>query len=301
MRLAVLLFAFAAALPAQRVRLILHADDLGMSHSVNAASIELLEAGAISSGSIMMPTPWVSEIAAYARRRPEKDLGLHLTLTSEWKTLRWGPVGPRDKLPGLLDPHGYLWPDVRSVVTRATAQEVEAELRAQIEMARRMGIRFTHLDTHMGTLYARPDYFQVMEKLGGDYGVPVLRMKPQPELMKNAQPDVVNYILAQEERYQRDNVFRLDTLLPGPADGARTYQERRAAYHKALRSLRPGVHMIIIHPGVLDEELKSATSSAANRDADRRIFFEPETRRLMKDLGIELTGWRDVAPANSPR
>jgi hypothetical protein len=117
--------------------------------------------------------------------------------------------------------------------------------------------------------------------------------------MKKAQPDVVKYILAQEERYKRDNVFRLDTLLPGAADGTKTYEERRAAYHKALKALGPGVHMMILHPGVLDEELKSATASAPNRDADRRIFLEPETRKLIKDLGIELTGWQDVAPAKS--
>jgi predicted glycoside hydrolase/deacetylase ChbG (UPF0249 family) len=301
MRFFALLALSAALLAAQPVRLIIHADDLGMSHSVNAASIEMLEAGAISSGSIMMPTPWVAEIAAYARKHPEKDLGLHLTLTSEWKTLRWGPVAGRDKVPALLDPHGYLWPDVLSVATRAPAREIEAELRAQIEMAKRMGIRFTHLDTHMGTLYARPDYFQVMEKLGEEYGVPVLRMKPQPELMASAAPEVVKHLLAQEERYQREKVFRLDTLLTDPAKGTKTYEERRAAYHKALRSLTPGVHQIIIHPGVLDEELKSATSSAANRDADRRIFLDPETRKLIKDLGIELIGWQDAAPPRAAR
>ena len=98
--------------------------------------------------------------------RRSRRLGVHVTLTSEWKTLRWGPLAPRDKVPGLLDPDGYLWAGVRDVATRATPREVEIEVRAQIELAKKLGIRFTHLDTHMGTLYARPDYFEVFAKLG---------------------------------------------------------------------------------------------------------------------------------------
>lgn len=297
MRLLAALPAFAAmAIAADEIKLILHADDFGMSHSVNRATIEMLEAGAISSASIMMPCPWVAEAAAYARSRPEKDLGLHLTLNSEWSTLRWGPLAPRDRVPGLLDPQGYFWPSVAQVAARATPQEVEIELRAQIEHARRLGIRFTHLDTHMGTLYARPDYFQVFERLGREFGVPILRVKPSEAAAAQAPPAIRDYLLANEARYQAEGVFRLDSLLTDPARGTKTYEERRAAYHAALRSLGPGVHMMILHPGYLDEELKAATAAAAQRDWDRRIFMEPETRELMRKLGIKLVGWQDVAP-----
>lgn len=282
---------------AAHVQLILHADDFGMSHSVNRAIIEMLENGAVSSASIMMPCPWVPEAAAYARRRPEKDIGLHLTLNSEWKTLRWGPLAPRDRVPGLLDPEGYLWPAVAQTASQATAQEVEAELRAQIEHARRLGIRFTHLDTHMGTLYARPDYFQVFEKLGREYGVPILRVKPTERAVAQAPEGIRKYLLDNEERYRAEGVFRLDTLLSDPARGARTYEERRAAYHAALRALEPGVHMMILHPGRDDDELRAATSSAPQREGDYRIFLEGETRELIRQLGIKLVGWQDVAPA----
>ena len=279
------------------VRLILHADDFGMSHSVNRAIIEMLDQGAVSSASIMMPCPWVAEAAAYARAHPEKDIGLHLTLNSEWKTLRWGPLAPRDRVPGLLDPEGYLWPSVAGTASRARPEEVEAELRAQIEHARRLGIRFTHLDTHMGALYARPDYFQLFEKLGRECGVPILRVKPSEQAAAQAPPAVRDYLLANEERYRAEGVFRLDSLLSAPARGASNEDQARAAYHAALRNLPPGVHMMILHPGYLGEELKGATAGAWQRDADRRIFLAPETRRLMDKLGIRLVGWQDAAPA----
>ena len=111
-------------LPADTKLLILHADDLGVAHSVNAASFDALDKGAVSSASIMMPTPWVTEVATYARQHPNADLGLHLTLTSEWLTYRWGSVESKDKVPSLLDSTGTFPSEVQPVVARAKPAEV---------------------------------------------------------------------------------------------------------------------------------------------------------------------------------
>ncbi len=162
--------------------LIIHADDVGMSHAVNVATIEAFKKGLVTSGSIMVPCPWFREIAAYARQHPELDFGLHLTLTSEWKHHRWGPVAPINQVPGLLDEEGFMWRSERQTAAKATAAEIETELRAQIERALAFGIKPTHLDTHMGTLYTRKDYFEVYKKLGKEYGIPVMVMRPNPEL-----------------------------------------------------------------------------------------------------------------------
>ena len=89
--------------PAGSKLLILHADDLGVAHSEDTASFDALNRGAVSSASVMIPTPWVSEVAAYFKAHPNVDIGLHLTLTSEWETYRWGSVEARDKVPSLLD------------------------------------------------------------------------------------------------------------------------------------------------------------------------------------------------------
>src|SRR6266487_5688626 len=133
--------------------LIVHADDLGAAHSVDIASIKAFEGGLVNSGSIMIPCPWLSEIAAYARSHPEADLGLHLTLTSEWTSYRWGPVLSRDRVSSLLDHNSYFYLTESEAASHANAREVEAEIRAQIDRARAFGIKPTHLDSHMGTLY----------------------------------------------------------------------------------------------------------------------------------------------------
>src|SRR3954447_26069175 len=127
-------------LPADTKLLILHADDLGVAHSVNAASFDALDKGAVSSASIMMPTPWVTEVATYARAHPDADLGLHLTLTAEWETYRWGSVAASDQVPSLLNPDGTMPNDVPPFIARAKPQEVERELRAQVERALALGI-----------------------------------------------------------------------------------------------------------------------------------------------------------------
>ncbi len=278
-------------------KLILHADDYGMSHSVNVATQELLEKGAISSASIMMPCPWVPEAVNWLKSRKKLDVGLHFTLTSEWKTLRWGPVAAREQVKGLLDPDGYLWPDVRSVAMHATAAEVETELRAQIALAQRMGLRFTHFDTHMGTVYARPDFFEVYLKLGKEFGIPVMLPKPYEGMERSAPASTIEYLKAQQAQFQNDGLFQLDFLITDGAPGQRTLEGRRQAYHETLRKLKPGITQMILHPGVLNDELSAATGSARNRDADYRVFLEPETQKLMKELGIALVGWQDVAPA----
>src|SRR5205814_278148 len=142
--------------------LIVHADDLGAAHSINSASIKALESGLVSSASIMVPCPWLPEIAAYARAHPEIDFGLHLTLTSEWNLYRWGPVLGTELVPSLLDGNGYLYPLENEAAAHMDIKEAEAEIRAQIARARALGIQPTHLDSHMGTLYQNQALFETL-------------------------------------------------------------------------------------------------------------------------------------------
>src|SRR6266550_2524784 len=158
--------------PADAKLLIVHADDLGMSHSINMASIKGLESGLVSSASIMIPCPWLPEIAAYARAHPGADLGLHLTLTSEWSLYRWGPVLGKERVPSLLDSSGYLYPLENEAAEHMDVKEVEAEIRAQIARARALGIQPTHLDSHMGTLYQSKALFEMLVRVASENKLP---------------------------------------------------------------------------------------------------------------------------------
>ncbi|QQS46243.1 MAG: polysaccharide deacetylase family protein [Acidobacteriota bacterium] len=273
--------------------LMVHADDIGMSHSVNVATIEAFKKGMVTSGSIMVPCPWFPEIAAYAREHPELDLGLHLTLTSEWKYLRWRPVAPPDKVKGLLDEEGYMWRSERQTAMKATPREIETELRAQIDRALAFGIKPTHLDTHMGTLYTRRDFFEVYTRLGKEYGIPVMVMRPTPEAIAHGKAigspineDVLKQV-------QSEGFAMLDYLVTGVP--GRTFEERKKAYHDLLRNLKPGVTMLIVHLGMDDPELRAVTNSWQQRHADFLSFTDPETEALIRELGIKLTTWREMS------
>ncbi|MEO8192982.1 MAG: polysaccharide deacetylase family protein [Gemmatimonadales bacterium] len=161
--------------------LILHADDLGTAHSVNAASFDALNKGAISSASFMIPTPWISEVAAYAKAHPDADLGIHLTLTSEWETYRWGSVASSDKVPTLLDSSGTFPNDEAIVAKKAKPAEVEREIRAQLDRARALGIQSTHADSHMRALFTTPELFAIYAKVARDHHIPFMATKEDPQ------------------------------------------------------------------------------------------------------------------------
>lgn len=290
------MFLMAAAgmvVPAQTQEklLMVHADDSGMCHSANAATIEALKHGMVVSTSIMMPCGWVPEMAEYARANPQADLGLHLTLTSEWGKYRWGPVAPVTQVPGLLDPSGCLYRDVRSVAMKASAKEVETELKAQIAKARQYGIQFTHVDTHMGTLFARPDYFEVYTSVAREAGVPCMLPRPTPELAKEmAAYPITPAMLEAAHDKGLPYLDRLVTGVPG-----RTVAERAESYRNFLKDLRPGITKLIVHLAMNDDEIKSITNNWEQRYADFRFFTDPETRKLMDGLGIKTITYRELA------
>jgi predicted glycoside hydrolase/deacetylase ChbG (UPF0249 family)/peroxiredoxin len=271
--------------------LIIHADDVGMSHSVNMATADAFKSGMVKCGSIMVPCPWFPEVAAYCRENPDADLGLHLTLTSEWKYYRWGPVAPKDRVPSLVDEEGFLWRSSEQVQKNAKPDEVELELRAQIERAIKFGIKPTHLDTHMGTVFVRPEFFMIYCKLGKEYNIPILLPKPTPELMEMVKSS--GFSENTFERIKELNFPLIDNLVTsvGPKE---TFEKSLESYHNALKNLKPGVNQIIVHLGMNDEELKGITNSYMTRYFDFKVFTDPETRKLLEELNIKLIGWKEI-------
>lgn len=266
--------------------LIVHADDLGMSHSVNAATIRAFESGLVNSGSIMVPCPWFSEIATYARANPQADLGLHLTLTSEWTSFRWGPVTSKDRVSSLLDKNGYFHINESEAASKADPKEVEMEIRAQIERAKAFGIQPTHLDSHMGTLYQNKALFETFLRVARDYKLPVRVAKTW-----FSRADFLPSTLSPNDVFI-DRVLDINTTV-APGDWAKFYSD-------AIKKLEPGVTEIVIHLAYDDAEMRGATHDhpdwgAAWRQRDLDYFTSEAFRQLLKDQQIKLITWRDLA------
>jgi len=268
--------------------LIVHADDVGATHSVNAATIQGLESGLVNSASLMVPCPWFPEIADYAKSHPDADFGLHLTLTSERVYYRWGPVASKDKVPSLVDENGYFHHDWKPT-TRINPKEVDLELRAQMDRAYAMGIRPTHLDSHQYRLFDNgKDLFEVVVRIAHDYQLPVFVARDwfadRPYLEKALGPtDIV--------------IDHTITIAPTVAP------DKWAEFYKtALKNLQPGVTEFVIHLGFADDELKSATRErdtwgAAWRQRDFDFFTSQEFRQLLAAENIKLVNWREIAGA----
>lgn len=266
--------------------LIIHADDLAVAHSVDHASWAALQKNSVTSASAMVPCPWLTEVVEIYKQHPTMDLGLHLTLNSEWKTYRWGPVAPWNQVPGLLSPDGYMWVDQASVWRHARPEEVDHEIRSQIQRAIRLGIRPTHLDSHMATLL-HPEYFSVLVKVAHEYGLPFLVSKDMdPQLLKFLSPDDI--VLDSRPR------LALKPPSPGQPDNS------ELEYLTVLRAIKPGVHQIIVHLGYDDSELRSIMTDhpefgAAWRQRDFDIVNSARFKHALMENHIRLINWRQLS------
>ena len=264
--------------------LILHADDLAVAHSEDAASFDALDRGAVTSASIMVPCPWLTEVAAYAKAHPDADLGLHLTLTSEWKNYRWGPVASTNTVLSLLDPSGYLWPDTPEAIRSLKADEAEREIRAQIEHAIAMGIHPTHLDSHMGALFARPDLFAAYVKVAHEYKLPFLAF-----IAANMAPGLSSALSDKD-------VLINSVVIANPSVPTANW---KSFYLDAIKNLKPGVTEIIVHLGHDDAELQAVTADhadygAAWRQRDYDVVTSPEFKQALEANHVILIRWKDI-------
>jgi predicted glycoside hydrolase/deacetylase ChbG (UPF0249 family) len=269
--------------PANSKLLIIHADDLGAAHSIDVASFDGLDKGAVSSASIMIPTPWVGEVAAYARAHPDADLGLHLTLTSEWKTYRWGSVESSDKVPSLLDSAGTFPDDDSVVAAKAKPLEVEREIRAQIVRALALGIRPTHLDSHMGSLFTTPELMATYVKVAREYHLPFLAARGDPGV-KPKSPLSENDVL-------------LDAVVIAGPEIPR--DQWKQFYLKAIADLKPGLTEMIVHLGHNDSELQAVTVDhepygSAWRQRDYDVMNSAEFKKALADNHVIVVKWKDL-------
>ncbi len=273
--------------------LLLHMDDLGMCSEANRAGENYIKSGNILSGAVMMPCANAEEFVKWVKNKPGADIGVHLTLTSEWKTWRWEPMTEASKVPGLIDPEGKMWHNVRQVVMNASPGEVEQEIRMQIDKMRSLGLEPTHIDTHMGNLYGSPEFVKVFLKVAEEYSIPAnaidLSSPKVAEYFKKAGYPINDEVINLLNDY---SLPKLDNFASVP-DG-KSYEDKKENFYQLVNALDNGLTEIIFHPSVETDNLKSITGSWQQRVWEAKMFSDPEVIRYLEENEIILTTWREI-------
>ena len=270
----------------------LHADDIGMCSEANEAVIPYLLNDQIQSASAMVPCPWFNDIADWYKKHPEMDIGLHLTLTSEWKNYRWGPVSNPSSVPELIDPEGYLWRRVIDVASRTPVAIIEKEVRAQIERAYKRGIKPGHIDTHMGTLYSKVEYAEAFFNIAMEYGIPANVIEFTPDRVQKFRKQGYPITARLIESGRKYTLPKLDDFSSVP-DG-KDYQNKKENFFDLIQNLEPGITEIIFHPSIYTEGLKKITNSWQQRVWEAKMFSDPEVIQFLKNEGIIFTNWKEM-------
>ncbi len=271
---------------------VVHCDDIGMCHAANVGAFEALDAGPATCGSVMVPCPWFTETAEMAAQRPGVDLGVHLVLNAEFAHYRWGPVAGPSVVPSLVDPDGSFPRTSAEVVQRGRPEEVEAELRAQVERALAAGIDVTHLDAHMGTALL-PPFIEVYVKLAREYRLPIFAVRPHGGVLTalDAQGAGARYAELLLD-LDRDGIPVLDGF---DANSLHFAEGEGEAHNRArLGGLGSGVSYLICHPARAGDELSAITETAHMRDFERRFYGGDRGRRLFEELGLRTAGMRPL-------
>jgi chitin disaccharide deacetylase len=270
--------------PKKAKLLIVNIDDLGMTHGINAAAMKTFKNSPVRSGSVMVPCPWFNEIADYARKNKDIDLGLHLTLNSEWANFRWGPVVSKNLVPSLLDRDGYLHLET-DLAPQINVKEAEAEIRAQIERARIFGLQPTHLDSHMLMLVQTKELFEMYLRVAREYKLPIRVARDW-----SARAPFMENLLT-------PNDIVIDRIAEATPDVSP--EKWNDFYAGLLKKLEPGVTEFSVHIGYDDEELRAATFNHPNwgatwRQRDFEFFNSESFRRLLAENDIKIITWREI-------
>jgi hypothetical protein len=269
---------------------IIHTDDIGMCQASVEAFADLNETGIISSGAVMVPCPWFLQAATYARAHTQTDLGIHLTMTSEWKTYRWGPVSTRDPASGMVDEEGYFYHLTKPAQENGDPGAVEIELNAQVERALKAGIVPTHIDTHMGTV-AHPKFMGIYIQLATKFHLPpmIFRLDEAGWRAAGLDPEFAKMAAGLIQQLEGSGLPLLDVLGGMNLD---TDENRLERTKQALSDLQPGITHFIIHPSKDTPELRAITPDWRSRAADYQNFMNEEIRKHIQKIGLHVIGYR---------
>lgn len=279
---------------------IIHTDDIGMCHATIDAYAQLDDAGTISSGSVMVPCPWFLSAVTYAKTHPKTDLGIHLTLNSEWETYRWRPLSTTDPSTGLIDTQGFFHRKHEEPPKFADPIAVAVELKTQIEHALTIGFKPTHVDTHMLTLL-HPKFLRVYLQAAYHFGLPAMiaRYDQDNWLQKGFTSEEVIILATIVREFEEQGYPMLDSF--GGLKLAIASQRMEQA-KQALTALPAGIHHFYIHPSLDTPEARAISPDWQGRVADYETFLNPELGEFLKNEGILVIGYRaiqEMMPAQS--
>lgn len=306
--------------------IVLHVDDAGMSFDSNEGVKNAIGKGVASSFSVMMPCPWVPQIVRYIKENPRHDGGLHLTLTSEWNSYRWPPLMGKPATPGLVDAEGAMWYEAEDVVKHASAEEVDKEIRAQLDRALTMGFTPTHMDSHMGTLFASEAFLEKYIKLGIEKKIPVMLPGGHDTYLR------ADYIDRQKQELLKAGKWREGMELKAPAildkaaaigkmvwaaglpvlddlhNNSGTWEIPESAkksdkalqafytkkYSETITSLKPGLTMVLMHCTAPSEIFQHISGTGNRRKGDMLAMMDPQFKKNLEKAGIIITTWREI-------
>ena len=293
--------------------LIINADDFGMCHSANEAVIDLFHKGGITSSTIMTPCSWAKEAGVWAAKHPEYAVGVHLTFTSEWGNYRWSPIAQGDTS-SLRDSEGFMYYESDEFEKNSDIDQVEAEIRAQIERLSSFGVTPSHIDNHMGSLYGiETGRFELLNStlaIAGENGLPfrfpsvfVPEMFENDTLEVKIDQSLIAMVFDKVVGYANGlKVAMPDFLIPGEWNGPQddSYENFKEYIYELYRSFPNGVTETYIHPALESEELKAITGCWHRRVWEHKLFSDPQTLQHIKACGIQLINYRDLHKMKFP-
>lgn len=268
--------------------LIIHADDAGLSQAENEATIECLKRGSVSSYSIMAPCPRFEQIAVFAKENSAYDYGIHLTLTCEWQSYRFGPVLSVKEVPSLVDADGFFFKSRNELLQFAKPEEIEAELTAQIEKCLRFGLSPTHLDSHMYSLGISDDTLRIYQYLGDKYRLPIMLNK-----------QLINEISGNSDFFiDPSKHIEVDKVILGNYEIFKN-GGLESFYENSLHDLNTGLNLLLIHPAYHTSEMKTITVNHPNfgaewRQIDFDFFSSKKCQNLLKKNNIQMISWKQI-------
>lgn len=255
----------------QPIELIVRGDDMGMTYSANEAFELAFNRGLLTAGGLIVPSPWFEEAARRCRENPQWSVGVHLCVNAEWRDYRWRPVLPYNLVPSLVDKDGYFFPTARDfLANNPQVDELEKELRAQVDRALSRGLRLDYLDTHMDSLETKEEFRAVVRKLAAEYGLPI------------------------SGECGEDREF-FDIYAVDP-------EQKEKVLIDKLQTARPGLYLLVVHPGLDTPEERAIVDLSPDglknvykyRSAEVRAITSPKVKKVIARRNIKLLSYRDL-------